>query len=160
MDQRREFVRLAAQEGANRRELCRRFGISPETGYKWLRRATADDGSLTDASRMLWSVAGTVSHSAGHVRSAGAGVEGAAGSADADAAFAGLVSAWSGATTSGFSCGGVGAIGRLAGSSRPWTLAQAFALENRFLRSEAMITIEHLADHFGPLPPGPWSIRG
>ena len=27
MDERREFVRLAMQEGANRRELCRRFGI-------------------------------------------------------------------------------------------------------------------------------------
>jgi transposase-like protein len=33
MEQRREFVRLAMQEGANRRELCRRFGIHPETGY-------------------------------------------------------------------------------------------------------------------------------
>jgi transposase-like protein len=38
MDQRREFVRLAMQEGANRRELCRRFGIHPDTGYKWLDR--------------------------------------------------------------------------------------------------------------------------
>ena len=38
MDQRREFVRLAMQEGANRRELCRRFGIHPDTGYKWLSR--------------------------------------------------------------------------------------------------------------------------
>jgi hypothetical protein len=28
MDERREFVRLAMMEGANRRELCRRFGIS------------------------------------------------------------------------------------------------------------------------------------
>src|SRR3954465_13571125 len=38
MEQRREFVRLAMQEGANRRELCRRFAIHPETGYKWLAR--------------------------------------------------------------------------------------------------------------------------
>lgn len=38
MDQRREFVRLATQDGANRRELCRRFGIHPSTGYKWLGR--------------------------------------------------------------------------------------------------------------------------
>src|SRR3954471_25084939 len=38
MEQRREFVRLAMQEGANRRELCRRFGIHPQTGYKWLAR--------------------------------------------------------------------------------------------------------------------------
>ena len=27
MDERREFVRLALHDGANRRELCRRFGI-------------------------------------------------------------------------------------------------------------------------------------
>jgi transposase InsO family protein len=51
MDQRREFVRLATQEGANRRELCRRFGISPDVGYKWLRRAFAGDGALADHSR-------------------------------------------------------------------------------------------------------------
>jgi len=38
MDQRREFVVFAAVEGANVRELCRRFGISPTTGYKWLER--------------------------------------------------------------------------------------------------------------------------
>ena len=38
MDQRREFVRLATAEGANRRELCRRFTMSPQTGYKWLSR--------------------------------------------------------------------------------------------------------------------------
>jgi transposase InsO family protein len=50
MDQRREFVRLANQEGANRRELCRRFGISPEVGYKWLGRFAAD-GELADRSR-------------------------------------------------------------------------------------------------------------
>ena len=31
MEQRREFVRLAMMEDANRRDLCRRFGISPET---------------------------------------------------------------------------------------------------------------------------------
>ncbi len=29
MEQREEFVRLARLEGVNRRELCRRFGISP-----------------------------------------------------------------------------------------------------------------------------------
>lgn len=43
MDQREEFVRLALLEGANRRELCRRFGVSPETGYKWLNRFTAGE---------------------------------------------------------------------------------------------------------------------
>lgn len=38
MDIKREFVELATQEGANRRELCRRFGISPKTGYALLAR--------------------------------------------------------------------------------------------------------------------------
>ena len=50
MDQRREFVRLAMQEGANRRELCRRFGIHPDTGYKWLARWQADR-DVADRSR-------------------------------------------------------------------------------------------------------------
>jgi transposase InsO family protein len=50
MDQRREFVRLAMVEGTNRRELCRRFGIHPDTGYKWLGRWTADE-ALADRSR-------------------------------------------------------------------------------------------------------------
>src|SRR4051795_87786 len=51
MDQRREFVRLALQEGANRRELVRRFGISPDVGYKWLRRWQAGDHELADQLR-------------------------------------------------------------------------------------------------------------
>ncbi len=38
MSLKEEFVLLAQQEGCNRRELCRRFGISPPTAYKWLRR--------------------------------------------------------------------------------------------------------------------------
>jgi transposase InsO family protein len=50
MDQRREFVRLAMQEGTNRRELCRRFGIHPDTGYKWLGRWAGDE-ELADRSR-------------------------------------------------------------------------------------------------------------
>src|ERR1700744_3381522 len=41
MDQRLEFVRLAEQEGVNRRELCRRFAISPQTGYNLLRGSGA-----------------------------------------------------------------------------------------------------------------------
>jgi TPR repeat protein len=53
MDQRREFVRLAAQEGANRRELCRRFGISPDIGYKWLRLA-ADQGNAGAKTNVAW----------------------------------------------------------------------------------------------------------
>lgn len=40
MSLRREFVELASQPGCNRRDLCRRFGISPKTGYKWLQRFT------------------------------------------------------------------------------------------------------------------------
>jgi transposase InsO family protein len=51
MDQRREFVRLAMQEGVNRRELCRRFGISPQTGYKWLVRRAGGDEHLADRPR-------------------------------------------------------------------------------------------------------------
>lgn len=51
MEGRLEFVRLAQQEGANRRELCRRFGISPQTGYKWLGRYGAGDAELADRSR-------------------------------------------------------------------------------------------------------------
>ena len=51
MDQRREFVRLAMQDGVNRRELCRRFGISAEVGYKWLARFAAGDDALADRSR-------------------------------------------------------------------------------------------------------------
>jgi len=51
MEKRREFIRLAAQEGANRRELCRRFGISAETGYKWLRRWQRGEHELEDRSR-------------------------------------------------------------------------------------------------------------
>lgn len=43
MDQRMEFVRLFQQPEVNRRELCRRFGISPKTGYKWLARAAAGE---------------------------------------------------------------------------------------------------------------------
>jgi transposase InsO family protein len=51
MDAREEFVRLALQEGANRRELCRRFGIHPDTGYKWLARWAAGERDLLDRSR-------------------------------------------------------------------------------------------------------------
>jgi transposase InsO family protein len=50
MDERREFVRLAMQEGSNRRELCRRFGIHADTGSKWLDRGMANE-ELADRSR-------------------------------------------------------------------------------------------------------------
>lgn len=39
MDQRREFIVLFQQADVNRRELCRRFGVSSKTAYKWLARA-------------------------------------------------------------------------------------------------------------------------
>ena len=51
MDQRREFVRLAMLEGVNKRELCKRFGISADTGYRWLARHVAGDTALADRSR-------------------------------------------------------------------------------------------------------------
>ncbi len=50
MELRREFVELARREGANVRELCRRFGISPPTAYKWLARDRAGE-CLADRSR-------------------------------------------------------------------------------------------------------------
>lgn len=52
MSLRREFVMLARQEGANIRELCRRYGIQPWIGYKWLNRyAVEGDAGLADRSR-------------------------------------------------------------------------------------------------------------
>lgn len=49
---RAEFVRLSAVEGANLSQLCKRFGISRKTGYKWLQRwAEAGDEGLEDQSR-------------------------------------------------------------------------------------------------------------
>src|SRR4051794_15881666 len=49
---REEFVALARAEGGNVRELCRRYGVSAKTAYKWLARF--DGGgpeSLHDQSR-------------------------------------------------------------------------------------------------------------
>jgi len=51
MDQRREFVMLAKQEGVNLRRLCRQFGISAPVGYKWIARYDAGDTTLADRSR-------------------------------------------------------------------------------------------------------------
>jgi transposase InsO family protein len=51
MDQRREFVMLASLEGATVSALCARFGISRETGHKWLRRAACGAESYADRSR-------------------------------------------------------------------------------------------------------------
>jgi len=42
-DQREEFLGLARQPDRNFADLCRRFGISRKTGYKWLLRPNAHD---------------------------------------------------------------------------------------------------------------------
>src|SRR5262245_2524213 len=52
MSLRQEFVQLAGVPGANVRALCRRFGISPKTGYKWLARYAREGiTGLRDRSR-------------------------------------------------------------------------------------------------------------
>ena len=52
MSQRLEFVTLATAENANIRHLCRCFGISSATAYKWLHRFQASGaGGLEDRSR-------------------------------------------------------------------------------------------------------------
>ncbi|SEC54524.1 Transposase InsO and inactivated derivatives [Rhizobiales bacterium GAS191] len=52
VDQREEFVRLALMPGANKRELCRRFGLSRSKAYKWLERYAAEGlAGLCDRSR-------------------------------------------------------------------------------------------------------------
>lgn len=52
VSQRREFVMLAQGPGANIRELCRRYRISPTTGYKWLQRSRAPGESYADRSHV------------------------------------------------------------------------------------------------------------
>ena len=52
VSQRLEFVVLASLAGANISELCRQFGVTRRTGYKWLARADSDDPYLlADRSR-------------------------------------------------------------------------------------------------------------
>jgi transposase InsO family protein len=52
MSHREEFCRLATAPGANVRELCRRFGICPTSGYKWIERWRAEGREgLSDRSR-------------------------------------------------------------------------------------------------------------
>ena len=52
MSQREEFVQEALQEKANIRALCREYGISPRTGYKWLKRYQAQgEAGLYERSR-------------------------------------------------------------------------------------------------------------
>jgi transposase InsO family protein len=52
VEARAEFCRLALAEGVNRRELCRRWKISPATAYKWLDRYRCEGlAGLADRSR-------------------------------------------------------------------------------------------------------------
>lgn len=52
MSLKEEFVALARQPGSNKRQLCRQFGISPQTAYKWLERYKNQGRSgLQDKSR-------------------------------------------------------------------------------------------------------------
>lgn len=52
VSQRLEFVTLAQHQDANFAELCRRFSISRQTGYKWLRRyQSGGHAALEDRSR-------------------------------------------------------------------------------------------------------------
>lgn len=52
MSQRHEFILLAQHAGNSLRALCRQFGISPTTAYKWLARyAAAGAEGLKDRSR-------------------------------------------------------------------------------------------------------------
>ena len=52
MSLRLDFVKLALHESANMSELCRRFGISRKTGYKWLQRYQQHgDEALWDQTR-------------------------------------------------------------------------------------------------------------
>lgn len=52
MCERKEFIRLAMGEGATISSLCRGFGISRKTGYKWMRRYVEEgEAGLKDRSR-------------------------------------------------------------------------------------------------------------
>lgn len=52
MSLRAEFVEAAGREEANVSALCRSFGISRKTGYKWLKRHGAEGAAgLADRSR-------------------------------------------------------------------------------------------------------------
>jgi transposase InsO family protein len=51
MSERQEFVARVQAEGTNFRAVCREFGISPTTGYKWRKRAEEPGADVTDRSR-------------------------------------------------------------------------------------------------------------
>ncbi len=51
-EMRREFMREFTEEGANRAEVCRSYGISRKTGYKWLKRYKEEgESGLKERSR-------------------------------------------------------------------------------------------------------------
>jgi transposase InsO family protein len=62
MSERQEFVAVAAQEGANVAALCRRFGISRKTGYKWLARVAQGETGLADRRRRPHTAPHTAPH--------------------------------------------------------------------------------------------------
>ncbi len=51
MDRRREFVMFASREGTNVSATCRRYGISRQTGYKWLGRFACGEADFSDRPR-------------------------------------------------------------------------------------------------------------
>ena len=52
VSERLDFVKLVSAEGANIAAICRRFGVSRKTGYKWLKRWRENDQKpLCDRSR-------------------------------------------------------------------------------------------------------------
>jgi transposase InsO family protein len=51
MSERQEFIAFARQEGATIAAVCRQFGISRKTGYKWLARAATGERAFPDRSR-------------------------------------------------------------------------------------------------------------
>jgi len=52
MSQRQDFVKQVSEEGSNLSQLCREYGISRKTGYKWLRRHVQQgEQGLLDQSR-------------------------------------------------------------------------------------------------------------
>jgi transposase InsO family protein len=59
MDQRAEFVGFSRRGVSTHVELCRRFGISAKTGYKWLKRAESGSADWAgDRSRRPWTSPG------------------------------------------------------------------------------------------------------
>src|SRR6266851_5274225 len=51
MSERSEFAAFARRPRANMSELCRRYKISRQTGYKWLKRTGSGEGDVEDRSR-------------------------------------------------------------------------------------------------------------